>query len=449
MMRAALLVLLLLLSGTLAAAQAGGRVPLNVIVIFTDDQGTLDLNSYGASDLHTPHTDALAARGVRFTQFYAAAPVCSPSRAGLMTGRYPVRAGMPGNAPSHAGAAGMPAEEVTIAETLRAAGYATAHVGKWHLGYSPETMPNGQGFDYSFGHMGGVIDNYSHFFYWYGPNRHDLWRNGQEVYHDGEFFPDLMVREAERFVEQNRERPFFLYFAMNTPHYPYQGEEKWLTRYRDLPHPRNLYAAFVSSQDERIGRLVAKIDQMGLRERTLIIFQSDHGHSVEERAHHGGGYAGPYRGAKFSLFEAGIRVPAIVSLPGIVPEGEVRDQLAHGTDWLPTIADYAGAPLIRKDIDGRSLRAVIESPRASSPHERIFWQTGRGEGAQWAVREGDWKLIGNPRDPTAEELAPADSLFLANLAVDRGEARNLAAEHPTVVERLQRVYRAWIAGVER
>ena len=206
---------------------------------------------------------------------------------------------------------------------FKAAGYATAHVGKWHLGFAKGMTPNEQGFDDSFGFLGGCIDNYSHFFYWHGPNRHDLWRNGKEVHHDGQFFPELMVAEAGRFIEANRSRPFFMYFALNMPHYPYQGYAKWLDRYRSLPHPRREYAAFVSTLDENLGRLLARLDELGLRENTIVVFQSDNGHSTEERAFFGGGSAGPYRGAKFSLFEGGIRLPAIISWPGHLPEGQV------------------------------------------------------------------------------------------------------------------------------
>lgn len=204
----------------------------NVVLIFTDDQGTIDLNCYGAKDLYTENLDALAAQGTRFTQFYVGAPVCSPSRAALMTGRYPRHAGLLDNAPSHKGREGMPSEQVTIAEMMKSAGYATGHVGKWRLGYTPETMPNGQGYDYSFGHMGGCIDNYSHFFYWVPPNKHDLWRNGKEVWHDGEFFGDLMVDECKRFIDRSKDKPFFLYWAINMPHYPLQGTEKWRKKYK-------------------------------------------------------------------------------------------------------------------------------------------------------------------------------------------------------------------------
>ncbi|MCX5769036.1 MAG: sulfatase-like hydrolase/transferase, partial [Candidatus Hydrogenedentes bacterium] len=184
------------------------------------------------------------------------------------------------------------------------AGYATAHIGKWHLGFAAESTPNAQGFDYSFGHMGGCIDNYSHFFYWAGPNRHDLYRNGQEIQMPGRFFPDLMVEEAGRFIESHKSDPFLLYFPMNTPHYPYQGDPKWLEAYRNkgVPYPRDLYGAFVSTLDERIGRLLARVDELGLTRDTIVVFQADNGYSVEERAHFGGGSAGPYRGSKFSLF---------------------------------------------------------------------------------------------------------------------------------------------------
>jgi len=423
----------------LASSPAAERQP-NVIVILTDDQGSVDANCFGATDLHTPGIDLLAERGVRFTQFYAGAPVCSPSRAALLTGRYPIRAGVPGNVSSQQGQAGMPPEQVTMGEMFQAAGYATAHVGKWHLGYTPETMPNAQGFDHSFGHMGGCIDNFSHFFYWQGPNRHDLWRNGAQIQCPGRFFPELMLTEANEFITQNKDRPFFLYVAMNTPHYPYQGEPQWREHYRDLPYPRNLYAAFVTTLDARIERLAKRIDELGLTEQTIVVYQSDNGHSTEERAHFGGGSAGPYRGAKFSLFEGGIRVPAVISWPTRLPVGAVRSQRAHACDWLPTLAELCGVEPPRTELDGRSLTAVIRSESAPSPHEVLHWTTGNS----WAVREGDWKLLGNPRETGANDAAAsAEPLFLADLAGDLGETKNLAADHPDVVRRLKSLHEAW------
>ncbi len=413
----------------------------NVLLIYADDLGSVDLNCYGATDLVTPHLDSLAERGVRFTQFYSAAPVCSPSRAALLTGRYPQRAGVPGNVSSSAGHAGMPTSQTTLAELLAPAGYYTAHVGKWHLGYTPETRPNGQGFDYSFGHMGGCIDNYSHFFYWNGPNRHDLHRNGVEVFEDGRFFPDLMVEEIEAILEHRGQEPFFIYWAFNVPHYPYQGDEKWLRYYRDrLPYPRDLYAAFMSTLDERIGEVLRKLDALGLRDDTIIIFQSDNGHSEEERAHRGGGSAGPYRGQKFSLFEGGIRLPAIISWPNRLAQGETRDQLATACDWLPTLLDYCEVPLPSDlRLDGKSLRSVIKSPSAPSPHSAFHWESGGPRTKrQWAVRSGDWKLVANPRGGRVGE-----SLFLSNLAKDFTETRNLAHEYPEMVEKLRSLHQDW------
>jgi arylsulfatase A-like enzyme len=340
--------------------------------------------------------------------------------------------------------------QATMARMFKAAGYTTGHIGKWHLGFTPETMPNGQGFDHSFGHMGGCIDNFSHFFYWDGPNRHDLYRNGREVYYPGRFFPDLMVEEAGRFLEANRQRPFFLYFALNMPHYPYQGETKWLEHYEDLPYPRNLYAAFISTLDDRIGALLKTVDRLGLREQTIIVFQSDNGHSTEVRAHGGGGNAGPYRGQKFSLFEGGIHLPGMISWPGHLPEGAVRSQLAHACDWMPTVAELCGLKLLDNDIDGKSLVPVIRSAEAPTPHDVLHWQVGGGKTPQWAVRQGDWKLIGNVTDAQGASLSPEDKrLFLVNLARDISEKQNLAKENPEVVQRLLEVHRKWTASLRK
>lgn len=408
----------------------------NVIMILVDDLGTLDLNCYGSNDLATPNLDALASRGVRFTQFYASAPVCSASRVGFLTGRFPVRAGQPGNGP-------LKTEEVTIAELFRDSGYDTGHVGKWHLGKTEGERPNGQGFRSSYGHMEGCIDNYAHFFYWAGPNRHDLWRDGQEIWEDGEFFPDLMVRECKAFIDQPRENPFLLYWAFNAPHYPYQGTDRWRQHYDGVASPRDKYAAFVSTMDESIGDLLKHLDANKLTENTIVVFQSDHGHSTETRAYGGGGNSGPYRGAKFSLFEGGIRVPAIIAWPEKIPAGAVRGQLGTGCDWLPTLAGYCGVDVNETQLDGRSLQKVIATETASTPHRVYQWQFGGGNAPQWAVREGDWKLIGNPLDTSESQLTRKgngrlkDKLFLVNLADDVSERTNVAKQNPNVVSRLQ------------
>ena len=421
----------------------------NVIIIYTDDQGTVDLGCYGTSDIHTPHIDSLAERGVRFTQMYAPSAICSASRAGLLTGRFPARAGVPGNVSSTEGEPGMPANQVTIAEMLKDAGYVTGHIGKWHLGYDKATMPNGQGFDYSWGHMGGCIDNYSHFFYWVGPNRHDLWRNGEHIHEDGAYFLDGMVREMNTFITRNKDKPFFAYWVINSPHYPLQGTARWRDYYKDLPSPRSKYNAFVSTLDERVGEVLQHLDALELTDNTLIIFQSDHGHSTEERTFWEGGSAGPYRGAKACLFEGGVRVPSIVSLPGVVPAGQVRDQLVTGVDWLPTIAEMCGAQLPDRVLDGKSIREVIASGDAASPHDTFYWLLGKGKNAQWAVRDGDWKLLGNAKDNTDRRVEiKVDKLFLANLGMDPAESRNLASEYPEVVERLTRLHDQYLDSID-
>lgn len=422
----------------------------NVIIIYADDQGSVDAPGFGEQDLELPHLKALADGGVRLTQCYAPAPVCSPSRAGLLTGRYPFRAGVSNNISSTRGDAGMPGSEVTMAEMFKAAGYATGHFGKWHLGFTPETMPNAQGFEYSFGHMGGCIDNYSHFFYWEGPNRHDLYRNGEEIHADGQYFPDLVVAEANRFVDAHREQPFFLYVALNMPHYPYQGKEAWLKYYEDkgLPYPRNLYAAFMSSMDDVTGALLDHLEAAGLAGDTIVVYQGDNGHSTEERAHSGGGSAGPYRGAKFSMFEGGIRTPAVIRWPGHLPAGAVRDQMAHGCDWLPTLAELSGVPLPDQTLDGLSLTEVLRNADAPSPHDHLIWQVGKGTHAAWAVRKGDWKLNVNTTDPTQPRgSALVDSIFLVNLREEPGEQKNLAGQHPDIVQELTAIHQSWLDSI--
>ncbi len=411
----------------------------NVIIIYTDDQGTIDINSFGANDLYTPHMDKLAETGVKFIQFYAAAPICSPSRAALLTGRTPLDVGLPKNA----GKEGLAGDQLTLSEKLKEHGYATGLVGKWHLGMTKTTVPNAQGFDYSFGHLGGCIDNYSHFFYWHGPNRHDLWENGTEIWRDGAYFQDLMAQKTDLFLEEHQNRPFFLYYAINLPHYPLQGTDKWREHYKDLESPRNKYAAAVSTMDENIGKLLSKLDELNLRKNTLIILQSDHGHSMEERTFGGGGDSGPYRGAKFSLFEGGIRVPAIISWPDQIPRSESRNQMAVNVDWFPTILDFCDIAFDKGMFEGESLKDVIMK-NTPSPHEAFWWYS---EEDRWAVRKGDWKLLKNPIDPSKKTvLTEKDSLYLVNIKTDPGELVNMIQEHPDKVIELQKTYDAWRKG---
>ena len=426
----------------------------NVILILSDDQGTLDLGSYGADDLFTPHLDSMAGNGVRFTQFYAAAPVCSPSRGAILTGRYPQRNGVVGNSqPLHS-------DEITIAEMLKQAGYATGQFGKWHIGhgrpnehYARSPGPNDEGFDESLGFLSGVVDYWSHFNYggaaWGDPpRRHDLHHNGQEIWRSGTHTGDLIVDESLKFIDKHKENPFFVYAAFGSPHYPMQPYDKYMDFYDHLPMQRRQYAALVSTMDEQIGRLISGLKEMGLQDNTIVIFMSDHGHSTEARADYGGGYAGPFRGAKFSLFEGGIRVPAIISWPGRIPIGEVRHQLGTGMDWLPTIADYAGVPLPAKQIDGKSLKPVLENGSLDSPHEMIHWHRPGNQQSQWAIRQGDWKLVVNPSDTDRSPVIEEEQVFLSNLKLDSTETLNMASGEPQRVKHLTRAHEVWLAQFE-
>jgi len=399
----------------------------NVIIIYTDDQGTLDLNCYGASDLLTPNIDALATEGVRFTQFYAA-PVSSVSRANLLSGQFSKHAEVTGNVSGK----GLPLEKETLPERMRDNGYKTALIGKWHLGDGAEYSPNRHGFDYFWGFRGGCVDSYSHFFYWSGPNKHDLWENEKEIFSYGDFLTEKSLQQMKMFIENNQVEPFFVYWAVNIPHYPLQGHPKWLEYYSDLENPRRMYAAFLSTLDDYVGDLRSYLEENNLLENTIIIFQSDNGHSMETRTFGGGGYCGDYRAGKFSLFEGGIRVPAIIRYPAKLPQNEVRNQLAMNIDWFPTIVDLCEISSKNMQVDGKSLVPVLVE-NADTPHDALHFDYGN----QWAVRSGDWKLIYKVGDTTPGSHTPIGiDYFLANMKIDSTESRNLLSNYPEIKQEL-------------
>ncbi len=416
----------------------------NVIIMYTDDQGAIDLGCYGATDIYTPNLDQLAKDGTRFTQAYVAAPVCAPSRAALLTGKYPQNAGVSRNTSASPGSHGLPKGQLTIAKLFKENGYSTGHIGKWHLGMSEESSPNSQGFEYSFGHLRGCIDNYSHYFYWEGPNIHDLYENGKEVFYEGQYFPDLASNKALQFVEDNEEQPFFMYYAINMPHYPYQPTQKWREYYKNTEKPRGDYAAFISTIDERIGFLIDKLDELGIRENTIIVYQSDNGYSTEVRAFGGGGNSGPYRGAKSSLFEGGIRLPTIINWKNHLPSNVVSDQFLVNMDWMPTLAQLCDLKDIPDDIDGLDLSFMIKNPDTKSPRTSAFWKYGN----QWVVRKGKWKLIGYPKDTSNKGKLDLenDALFLSDLSTDVSEMNNLAYQYPEIVKELIADFIAWEHG---
>lgn len=412
----------------------------NVILIYLDDMGTLDMNCFGAKDLCTPNMNALADEGVRFTQFYGA-PVSSVSRANLMTGQFSKRAGLTSNA---GGKAFLPVEKETIAERMKSNGYRTGLIGKWHMGDRIEHGPNAQGFDYFWGFRGGCVDNYSHFFYWAGPNRHDLWRNEREIFAPGKFFTEESLKEVRKFTAEDKTKPFFLYWAVNMPHYPLQPTEKWLDYYAELPNPRRMYAAFVSTFDDYLGELRTFLKAEGLAENTIIVLQSDNGHSMEERNFFGGGYSGPYRAGKFSMFEGGIRVPSIISWPKELPQGEVRDQIAMCVDWFPTLVALCGLSSEGMEVDGKNLLPLIKDGSVPSPHEALHFDCGK----QWAVRCGDWKLIENALDVTPKGNETFKGLFLSNVRMDPSEKTNLVERYPEKVKELQAMRDAYVRSLK-
>jgi arylsulfatase A-like enzyme len=429
----------------------------NFLIFVTDDQGYGDMGCYGASDFRTPNMDALAASGARFTSWYSNAPVCSASRASLLTGRYPQRAGTPGIFASGRNAPGMPAEEVTLAEAIKEAGYRTGLVGKWHLGGAPEVRPNRQGFDFFFGFHSGCIDNYSHIFYWgQGGNNgrvpfHDLWRNDTEVWENGQYFSELMTREAIRFIDNNRSQPFFLYVAYNLPHYPNHAPARYYERFGHIKDPqRKAQAVTVAAVDDSLGKIMRELKRAGLLERTLVFFMSDNGPSAEKRnllddsnQFYHGGSAGPLRGYKGGLFEGGIRMPTLMSWPWKIPAGQVIDKIGVAMDIFPTFVMLAGGKIPDdRIIDGRDVFSMV-TRSAGSPHEQkpIFWAYGD----QRAVRRGNWKLVLDGRlnfDDSVE-----DKTFLADLAADPGERTNLAANHPQLVKELTQLIEAWETDV--
>ena len=403
----------------------------NVVFIVADGLGTADLNCFGSKDLLTPHLDALAMRGTKFTQFYVGAPICSPSRAAFFTGRCPQRAGLVTNS----GVTGMPAEQYTLGELFRDAGYRTALFGKWHLGHSNDgDDPLGQGFQEFMGHLGGCIDNYSHYFFWHGPNRHDLWRNRTEIFEEGRYFPDMMVQDAKRFLAANATKPFFLCLTTNLPHYPLQPDRKFLEAYAKIPNEnRRRYGPFVSTMDDRIGKVLDEIDRLGLRDDTIVVFFSDHGHSTEERTFGGGGSAGGYRGHKGTLWEGGIRVPCIISWPGHLPEDATCDRIATAMDLFPTLAELCGIPLPQRRLDGKSIAALLSGADKDSPHHTLHWKFGNA----WAVREGDWKIVQHAREPVLTDMSTAPF-----------EQINLAKKHPEIVARLTALNEEWLKTCE-
>lgn len=421
--------------------------PPNIIVLVSDDHGYHDLGCQGARDVATPHLDRLAASGVRFTSWYSNAPVCAPSRAALMTGRYPLRCGVPANSPT------MPATEATLPRLLGNAGYQTGAFGKWHLGLREDVDANGRGFQEFYG-FHTCDDHFSHRNYWRlgnGASYHDLWHNRREVFADGRYSTELWTEKALAWAERNRANPFLLYLSYSAVHYPMQAPAAYLERFRHIQdEERRVYAAMLATIDDSVGQLVGWLERRRLRENTLIFFVSDNGATRERRAGLNGkpargGSNAPFRGAKTSLFEGGIRVPALLSWPGRIPAGQVIGEMAMTADTLPTALAAANVPLpADRTIDGHNLLPMTTSG-AAPPHEEIYWAFQ----GQLAVRRGPWKWIRQVREGSGEEgETAAIPVFLGNLEKDPGETTNLANQYPEIARELATRAERWLEKVK-
>ena len=441
------------MGGALAATQVLGqraRKP-NVLVILFDDLGVQDLGYLGASDLKTPNIDKLAVGGTLCRNWYSNAPVCAPARAALMTGRCPIRAGVANN--------GSPLQprERSVATILKETGYETAVLGKWHLGSTAETVPNAHGFDYFYGFHEGCVDFYSHRYYWGEPARanfHDLWRNRDEIFEDGQYLTERIGEEAVSFINRKRQAPWFLYTAFNAVHYPMHAPRKYVERFSGLEPERRMYAAMLAAADDAIGNMVAALERSGQRDNTLIFVLGDNGATTERRAglNQQAATAGrnrPFRGYKFSTFDGGMHLPALVNWPGRVPGGKDNSEIVMTADILPTVCRLTGAALpTDRTMDGRDVWPVLTEGQAS-PHEFVAWTSG----PQLAIRKGKWKLVlnGIVHDGTPDGEKPLtgeDAVFLSDVERDVGETRNLRRENPEVTDELQTLLGKWRKDVE-
>jgi arylsulfatase A len=408
----------------------------NVVLVITDDVGYADIGSYGAKDIRTPNIDSLARDGVKLTDFYANGPMCSPTRAGLVTGRYQQRFAIEAalGGVTTAAEQGLPATGHSLPQLLKHAGYATALLGKWHLGYKPEYSPNAHGYDYFFGFKSGYVDYYQHTD---GAGRPDLFENENPVAEAG-YMTDLITEKTSRFIEQNAARPFFVEVAYNAGHWPYQppdrpsvapGNARHVMPHEEGTSTRADYVAMMERADQGVGRILRTLDRLKLARNTIVIFTNDNGGEWLARN-------APLFNRKWTLWEGGIRVPALVRWPGRIPAGKVSLQVGITMDLSASILAAAGATVpAEARLEGMNLFPILEG-RAPVVERTLFWRTNAGGHNQRAVRSGDWKL-----------MVDGNHSLIFDVRKDVGERNDVANERQALARRLQSLLTTWEADV--
>lgn len=396
----------------------------NLIIFYADDLGWGETGAFGNKEIPTPHIDSLAKNGVKFTQGYVAATYCSPSRAGLMTGRYPTRFGHEFN--SVANKTGLHLKEHTIADRLKSLGYATAAVGKWHLGGGPEYRPTKRGFDEFFGTL-----NNTPFFHPTNFVDSRISEDVQKIDDDSFYTTDAYAERSVDWIEKNKSKPMFLYLPFNAQHAPLQAPKKYLDRFPNITdEKRKLFAAMMSGMDDAIGRVLAKVREIGQEENTLYFFIADNGGPTQSTTSQNGGL----RGFKMTTFEGGPRVPFIAQWKSKLPAGKTFESPVTNLDVLPTIVTAAGGKVDPAwMLDGVDLMPHLTGANKVRPHETLYWRYG----PQWAVRHGDLKLVVSKGGSGEPELY--------NLATDFAETKDLASVQPEKVKELQSLWNKWSA----
>ena len=430
------LILILIPVAAARAEPAPGRP--NIVVILADDLGWADVGWHGR-EIRTPRLDALANAGAKLEHFYVQ-PVCSPTRGALMTGRYPMRYGLQVGVVRPWAQYGLPLEERTLPQALREVGYETAICGKWHLGHvQTEYLPTHRGFEHQYGHYNGALDYFTHV----RDGGFD-WHRDDRACRDEGYSTHLIAREAVRRIEaRDRSRRLFLYVAFNAAHAPHQVPDSYKQPYAPLAEPRRTYAGMVSALDEAVGKIADAIEREGLGRDTLILFASDNGGPAPGRVTSNG----PLHGAKATVYEGGVRVPAFATWPGQIAPGTTANTPLHIVDWYPTLLKLAGATQVQPlPVDGRDAWGAIARGEPS-PHEEILLNSTPNGGA---IRVGDWKLVLKADDDDDNEARTEASTAVAaklseelfQLADDPCEKHNLAAKNPAKLKELRDRYQA-------